>query len=724
MTANALQNISKIEDNLWEAADQLRANSKLTSSEYCMPVLGVIFLRHASNRYLVALKQIEEDQRTGKIPNRPLEKADFFKRRALMLPEQARYDYLLKLPSGVKLSQALVQAMTAIEQDFEPLQDQLPKDYHIFDDVLLEDLLRIFDSEALRTASGDVFGRIYEYFLMKFAIQGAQDNGEFFTPPSLVQTIVNVIEPDHGVVFDPACGSGGMFVQSSHFIEHEGLDTMQRVTFYGQEKTATTIRLAKMNLAVHGLQGDIREANSFYDDVHRLQDGRSLWGNCDFVMANPPFNVDMVDAERVKTDRRLPFGLPGTTKGKSTKNSAGAKQNKVTVSNANYLWISYFYSYLSPKGRAGFVMSSQASSAGHAEAEVRRKLIETGAVDVMIAIRSNFFYTRSVPCELWHFDRNKPEDRKDTVLMLDARNIYRVVTRKIYDFAPEQQANLTAVVWLYRKQPERLIELLFQHLNNSVQAALACFLDETGEQPIAPVDDFKQAYTQLRNLMLPFLEQIPEGGEHDEVLGDFYAVANDPLEPLASFQQRTDDAQQQLKLAPADMAGAVAFHNNSLHSFSEHSRALITTLEHASKITQRTLELCEKELNSREQDCWNNRDIAKARKALDVARHALIERIKPIRYFQRHAAWLIERFPQAEFVDVLGLCKAVSLAEIAAADWSLTPGRYVGVAPIEVDEDFDFEQTMRDIHIELADLNSEAIELATKIQENFEGLNI
>ena len=269
-----MQNISKIEDSLWEAADQLRANSKLTSSEYCMPVLGVIFLRHATNRYQVALHAIQADQAAGKMPKRLLVKGDFIKRRALMLPEIARYDHLLKLPAGANLGAALVDAMNAIEADFEPLANQLPKDYDRFDNKLLEDLLRNFDSAALRNASGDVFGRIYEYFLMKFAMQGAQDNGEFFTPPSLVQTIVNVIEPDRGVVFDPACGSAGMFVQSSHFIEHEGLDTMQRVTFYGQEKTGTTIRLAKMNLAVHGLEGDIREANSFYDDVHRLNSAK------------------------------------------------------------------------------------------------------------------------------------------------------------------------------------------------------------------------------------------------------------------------------------------------------------------------------------------------------------------------------------------------------------------------------------------------------------------
>ncbi len=722
MTANALQNISKIEDSLWEAADQLRANSKLSSSEYCMPVLGVIFLRHACNRYDAALLQIEADQATGKMPKRPLEKADFIKRRALMLPEKARYDNLLKLPSGIKLSNALIDAMTAIEEDFEPLAGQLPKDYHIFEEnQLLEDLMRIFDSEALRTASGDVFGRIYEYFLMKFAMQGAQDNGEFFTPPSLVQTLINVIEPDHGIVTDLACGSGGMFVQSSHFIEHEGLDTMQRVTFYGQEKTATTIRLAKMNLAVHGLEGDIREANTFYDDVHRLQDGRPLWGNCDFVMANPPFNVDMVDAERIKGDRRLPFGLPGITKGKGKQDS---KNNKTTVSNGNYLWISYFYSYLNPTGRAGFVMSSQASSAGHGEKEVRRKLVETGDVDVMIAIRSNFFYTRTVPCELWHFDRAKPEARKDQVLMLDARNIYRKVTRKIYDFSPEQLANLTAIVWLYRGQGERFIDLLYQHLNASVNAAHTCFLDESGDKPVEPLAEFSSNYRNLRLLMQPFIEALPEGTVHDDALGEYHAVDNDPLGPIEAFALFTGDTQKHLNQTHADMAGAVDFHDNILKSFAEQSRSLIGTIEHAYKITVRALELCEKEFDARNKDCWNSRDISKVRKQLDATRHQAVERIKQVRYFQRHAGWLVERFPQAEFVAVPGLCKAVYRAEIEAADWSLTPGRYVGVAPVEVDEDFDFEQKFRDIHIELADLNREAVELAAKIQENFEVLGI
>src|SRR6266849_3952006 len=383
------------------------------------------------------------------MPKRPLNKADFLKRRALMPPKEARYDELMRLPKGEDFGAALVSAMNSIEREFEPLLGQLPKDYGEFEPTLLEDLLRVFDSETLRSASGDVFGRINEYFLMKFAMQGAQDNGEFCTPPSLVQTIVNVIEPDHGIVFDPACGSGGMFVQSSHFIERMGQDTTHRVTFFGQEKTDTAIRLAKMNLAVHGLEGDIREANTFYEDVH------TLFGKCDFVMANPPFNVDMVDAEKVKDDRRLPFGLPGVNKAKK-------------VSNGNYLWISYFHSYLGPKGRAGFVMSSQASSARHGGAEVRRKLVQTGDVDVMISVRPNFFYTRSVPCELWHLDRGKPTDRRDQVLMIDARNVYRKVTRKIYDFSPEQLQNLTAIVWLYRGQQDRFLTLVQSYLDRTI----------------------------------------------------------------------------------------------------------------------------------------------------------------------------------------------------------------------------------------------------------------
>ncbi len=325
--------------------------SVVAAFQRSLTVLGVIFLRHAANRFDAATRQIYADQANGKMPKRKVLPADYIRRRALWLPEPARYDWIMDKASagGSDLPKLVADAMTAIEEHFEPLQGVLPKeDFAIFadDPKVLEDLMRRFNSEQIKQATGDDFGRIYEYFLAKFSIQKAHDNGEFFTPSSIVQTIVNVIEPDHGTVFDPACGSGGRFVQSSHFIEGEGGDTARKVVFYGQEKNRDTIRIAKMNLAVHGLEGKIAEAITYYTDAHELA------GKCDFVMANPPFNVDLVDAEKVKTDSRLPFGLPGVNKAKK-------------VANGNYLWISYFWSYLNENGRAGFVMSSQASSAGH-----------------------------------------------------------------------------------------------------------------------------------------------------------------------------------------------------------------------------------------------------------------------------------------------------------------------------------------------------------------------
>jgi type I restriction enzyme M protein len=689
----ALQNISQLEDSLWAAADNLRANSKLTSSEYCMPVLGVIFLRHATNRYDAAGRQIAAEQAAGKIPKRPLVKQDFIKRRALMLPKAARYDELLKLPKGANLGTALVEAMNAIERDFEPLLNQLPKDYDKFENNILEDLLRIFDSEILRTASGDIFGRIYEYFLMKFAMQGAQDNGEFFTPPSIVQTIVNVIEPDHGVVFDPACGSGGMFVQSSHFVERLGQDTSHRVTFFGQEKTATTIRLAKMNLAVHGLEGDIREANTFYEDVHTLFD------KCDFVMANPPFNVDMVDAEKIKDDRRLPFGLPGVNKTKK-------------VANGNYLWISYFYSYLGPKGRAGFVMSSQASSASHGEAEVRRKLIETGDVDVMISIRSNFFYTRTVPCELWHFDKGKPASRRDQVLMLDARNIYRKVTRKIYDFSPEQLQNLNAVVWLYREQTDRFIALVQTYLDRTLIEASA--MEGTAVT-------FQRAYDDLVETALPFFKTLPQGSALQGLAAERDASARACFQVFAEWIARISKDWK----GPCDPnVAAQKKRVGELEALAIACRDLIKDVDLVCKLANRVVETAERDADACDHEAWNARAIGRLVKELDARRKFAIEQLKRVPYFERQAHWLLSRFPDAKFAAVPGLCSSVTRLEIEAADWSLTPGRYVGVAPSEVDEDFDFEQALRDIHVELTDLNQEATDLAARIHENFEALGI
>src|SRR5213593_4807449 len=524
---DTFKDIEKLEADLWEAADNLRANSKLTSSDYFMPVLGVIFLRHAANRFEAATHQIEADQAAGRMPRRHLLPADYLRRRALWLPETARYDWIMQqaATSGNDLPRLVTAAMTAIEAGFEPLVGVLPKDYGIFETKVLEDLMRLFNSARIRQATGDVFGRIYEYFLAEFSMQKAHDNGEFFTPSSLVQTIVNVIEPDHGIVLDPACGSGGMFVQSSHFIEQEGGDTAKKVVFYGQEKNRDTIRIAKMNLAVHGLEGKIAEAITYYQDEHTLA------GRCDFVMANPPFNVDLVDAERIKGDPRLPFGLPGVNKQKK-------------VGNGNYLWISYFWSYLNDKGRAGFVMSSQASSAGHGEKEVRRKIVETGDVDVMISIRSNFFYTRSVPCELWHFDRAKPAERKGKVLMLDARNVYRKVTRKIYDFSPEQMRNLAAIVWLYRGQRKRFLGLVKGYLGRvcaesaAVPMTLASF-ETTLADLRGRFDALAKAVSKHADLDGARKQALADAvNELREAATLYEADANKPLAGLHAFSRK------------------------------------------------------------------------------------------------------------------------------------------------------------------------------------------
>jgi type I restriction enzyme M protein len=631
--------------------------------------------------------------------------ADYIARRALYLPEKARYDWIMQQAavSGADLPKLVTDAMTAIEAEFEPLVGVLPKDYGIFETKVLEDLLRQFNSEQIQQATGDVFGRIYEYFLARFSIQKAHDNGEFFTPSSIVQTIVNVIEPDHGTVFDPACGSGGMFVQSSHFIEHEGGDTAKKVVFYGQEKNGDTIGIAKMNLAVHGLEGKIAEAITYYQDEH------TLTGKCDFVMANPPFNVDLVDAERIKGDPRLPFGLPGLNKQKK-------------VGNGNYLWISYFWSYLNDKGRAGFVMSSQALGAGHGEKEVRRKIVESGDVDVMISIRSNFFYTRSVPCELWHFDRAKPADRKDKVLMLDARNIYRKVTRKIYDFSPEQTRNLAAIVWLYRGQRERFLGLVKDYLRR------VCA--ESAAVPVT-LTSFKTTLADLRGRFEALAEAVANHAELDPEKKKALADAVKELREAATLYE----ADAKKLLAGLDAFGrknakALPDKNDAQHAArkafdasAEALRGLVKQVDLLYKLTARVVvlggELAADEAISA---AYDRRATSRLVKQLDEERKGAVEQMKRAVYFQRQVKWLQDRFPSAELQAVPGLVKLVDRGEIEAADWSLSPGRYVGVAPPEEDEDFDFEQTLRDIHTELADLDKEAAELAAKIQKNFDEL--
>jgi len=714
MDKNHQIDLKRFEDDLWEAADNLRANSKLTSSDYFMPVLGVIFLRHAANRFDVATKQIQDDQASGKMPRRKVLPDDYIRRRALWLPETARYDYIMaQATSDVSgLPSLITGAMNAIEESFEPLQAVLPKDYGIFEPKVLEELMRLFNSEEIKRATGDVFGRIYEYFLAKFSIQKAHDNGEFFTPSSLVQTIVNVIEPDHGIVFDPACGSGGMFVQSSHFIEHEGGDAAKKVTFYGQEKNRDTIRIAKMNLAVHGLEGKIAEAITYYQDEHTLP------GKCDFVMANPPFNVDLVDAERIKADPRLPFGLPGVNKDKR-------------VSNGNYLWISYFWSYLNNKGRAGFVMSSQASSAGHGEKEVRKKIAETGDVDVMISVRSGFFYTRGVPCELWHFDRNKPKERRDQILMIDARYLGQLMkgSRKVYEFTPEQLKNVTAIVWLYRGQRDRFLDLLRSYQEQCAAAldvfshSICAFFTAEETEPLTQTIQRLAAFAKTR---ADYDDDTDEETESNcKALKDQTRTLETQLQEMQTVAAKLHKPVNAMRKELAKSGYVQSKSSDSeMESLAGQIREFTHELDTFWKAIENALDFADIKLGARRDKqwkAWNVRgDLAHHEKTRELV-HA---DAKKFDYFRRQIVWLLHRFPDAKFTDVLGLCKIVTRADIAKADWSLTPGRYVGVAPLEADDNFDFEQTMQDTQTELEALNKEAVSFAKTIQKNFEELGI
>ncbi|MDA2933651.1 type I restriction-modification system subunit M [Acidobacteria bacterium AH-259-D05] len=709
-----LEHIEAIEKRLWTAADTLRANSNYASNEYFLPVMGLVFLRHAYSRYLAVKDDIEANLPTRGGKTRALTKEDFSQQSAIFLQPKAQFDHLVALPDSEDRAKAIIEAMESIERDYVNLRGVLPKsEYQELDNDVLGQLLRTLNPDELKKVSGDVFGRIYEYFLTQFADQKAHDAGEFFTPVSLVSLIAHVLDPEGGTVLDPACGSGGMFVQSARIVEEQGQSPTDRLTFRGLEKNATTIRLAKMNLAVHGLEGDIQKAITYYEDPHELV------GKADFVMANPPFNVDEIDADKVKTDPRLPFGLPGVSKGTKDK-----PWRKGKISNGNYVWISYFYSYLNERGRAGFVMSSQASSAGGDEAKVRQKLVETGDVDVMVAIRSNFFYTRTVPCELWFLNRDKPEAHRNKVLMIDARNVYRKVTRKIYDFSPEQQQNLLAIVWLYRGQTEKYLDLVSGYCRGTLDEGAGCFSAEgQNDETIQPLPDFAAALDALNDTIQPFLDTLAIDGAHAEVQKELAEALPAFTADVEAFQQAVTEqetAWKKQKSTNGDLKQAV----DRLAPLAESSRDLIKQTDLLYKLATRLIETCEKECDAKASDAWVGKDVTRARKTADEARQLAVEQFKQVRYFWRQAHWLTERFPEAELCDVEGLVKLVDRAEIEAKDWSLTPGRYVGIAPEEEDEDFDFEEALRDIHVEMEDLNTEAASLAATIKKNFEELGV
>ena len=722
-------NVQQLENELWEAADQLRANSKLTAAEYSMPVLGLIFLRHADNRFKAYLPDIEADipPQVPPAQREALIKLGFQGKAAIYLPEAARFDRIVSLPQGAKVGEIIDAAMDAVEAEYPVLSGALPRGYAAFEPDLLAELVKIFDRPAIKAATGDVFGRIYEYFLNKFAMSGAQEGGEFFTPPSLVRMIVNVIEPDHGLVLDPACGSAGMFVQTGHFIEDVRHAVVNdSVTFHGQEKSDTNTKLARMNLVVHGLDAsNIRQGNTFYDQAEHLI------GQCDYVMANPPFNVDGVDTKKVEAQvdeaGRLPFGLPGTNA------KTGA------ISNANSLWIQYFYAYLNDTGRAGFVMASSASDAGNKDRDIREQLVKTGHVDVMMAIGNKFFYTRSLPCTLWFFDKGKPQDLQDQVLMIDARNVYHVVSARSHVFTDEQLANLNAIVWLYRGEREKFIALVARYqrqVDEWLAAIPGCIAADTAavQALAAPLQAFAEQATlaemnadqaedaQITQAQLDTFKAGLAAAQADTHVADSIAALL-----TACTQSRAAIAQADLKNHTAQVALQA-----KLDALGPQLKATGKLLEARHKQWLKLLDTAEKQLRARASKAFDGKAARDAKRALlpadskkneaPTVRDAALEALKQAAYFIHQVHWLHSRFPQALFEDVAGLCKAVSVEDIAANDYSLTPGRYVGVAAALDDDEDDFAEILRGIHAELAELNDKAVELAGRIASNFEEL--
>ena len=412
---------------LWGAAEQLWSNSDLKPSEYVMPVLGLIFLKYADYKFMEVDKLVKQKYGNTRMG---ITKEHYHKEGALYLNPEARFNHLLNLPEEADLGKAIDKAMREIEVENERVKSSLPKNYSRIDNDVLKELLRLFVS-ITNTLDGDVFGLVYEEFLGNFHKKTGEKGGEFFTPTTIVRLIVEIIEPYHGRIFDPACGSGGMFVQSAKFIAKHKHDPTKELAIFGQEKSAQNAQIANMNLAIHGLQGDIKIGNTYKEDIHKSVN------RFDFVMANPPFNSKGIDKERLKNDPRFPFGLP-------------------KPDNGNYIWIQIFYSALNETGRAGFVMANSAGDASSSELDIRKQLIKTGTVDVIVAIGSNFFHTVTLPCTLWFLDKNKPNGCcKNIVLFLDAREYYSDIDRAHREFKEEHLEFLGDIVRLYRgEKPE------------------------------------------------------------------------------------------------------------------------------------------------------------------------------------------------------------------------------------------------------------------------------
>ena len=688
------EQLKQLENELWAAADNLRANSDLKSSEYSVPVLGLIFLKFADNKYrafedeiLAEHAKLKGGRREKPISDIAIEKCGFY------LPDHARYKYLLELPEDQDIAKAIKEAMKDIEKYKPELDGILPQDEYFRlvserDNTIPKSLLKNF-ADIPEDADGDMFGQIYEYFLGKFAMAEGQGGGEFFTPRSVVRLMVEIIEPHNGTVFDPACGSGGMFVQSSQFIDDrlaqdktkKGKRRKAKDLFvYGQEKTLETVKLAKMNLAVNGLRGEIKQGNSYYDDEH------DSFGKFDYVLANPPFNVDDVNLDKVKGQERFnTYGIP-QKKTKAKKKDEG----KETVPNANYLWINLFATSLGDTGRAGLVMANSASDARHSEAEIRKTLIENNLIYAMLTLPSNMFYTVTLPATLWFFDKAKQDDR---ILFIDARNIFTQIDRAHREFSEEQIANIAIIPQLHKGRRGRFVELIDRYFREGMEK-----LQETQQRvgPVAEqvlevldgeeiaeeaghvVDGLLKQWKGLKKLQTSYAKYLEKFGEGESDLDD------------DKWVDKQNKAQHRLR-----------------ESFDPFFEGLHEGLKSLDRIVRRRQQTLFEEAKASGKRASTDRGTKDVKARLSNLQLELRTSERPFSDIN----WLQQRFPKAAYEDVIGLCKLADRAQLDEQELSLNPGRYVGVV---IEDDGKTEEEFLD---ELESLQSEFDALTTASRE-------
>ncbi len=703
------EELKDLENKLWDAANSLRAYGGLKASDYAVPVLGLIFLKFADNKYSQFESEILKTYTDAKgsrmeqtIQEVALATCGFY------LPDEARFDHLLTLPGDKSMAKALRLAMEGIEkyQDAK-FQDVLPTEAYFEiekkKDDILPQLLKTF-SDIPKDASGDVFGKIYEYFLGKFALSEGQKGGEFFTPTSVVRFIVEVIEPYKGRIYDPACGSGGMFVQSATFIREANHD-LNDIYVCGQEFMGETVRLAKMNLLVNNLRGEIMETNSYEGNPFES------YGKFDYVMANPPFNVKSVKESTVKNDKRFyEYGLP---------KNKGKKDDK--ISDANYLWISLFATSLNKTGRAGFVMPNSASDARNAEYDIRKNIVDSGIVDCMVSMPSNMFFTVTLPATLWFFDKAKvTTDRKDKILFIDARSVYHQIDRAHREWTEENQQNLAAIVRLYRGETQRYLELINEYILKTQYAGKAIIPHKEGLE--------KEVKNLLTNLTA--YAKATKNEKRTPAKKKALAEANF-YQLLENYKRSMPKTNDMLIEASSFAKGDVPLNNEAQHQASTHLQQTVTqnaydadALKQDVKTLVELWKIADKNAKLKSDKQWSSNSLSRADKTLEEALQVYLEVSEKEAYWLSQITWLQKRFPDAVYQDVVGLCKLAGKDEyVEEQDYSLNAGRYVGV--VIKDDNItkeEFYRLMTSNSKKLVRLNEQAQIIESKINLNFKSI--